>query len=84
MARGIDAKRERTLPIMTKIEFVDKGIQNRAIDMIEEQNTSDKLGWGDVRNLGQQELENVKVDKDSLEKEWHRIPLMGPRSTREL
>lgn len=74
MAREVDPKRERTLPIMTKIDLVDKGIQNRVIDMIEEQNTSDKLGWVAVRNLGQQELEDGNVDRDSLEEEWHQTP----------
>ncbi|CAG8057972.1 unnamed protein product [Penicillium nalgiovense] len=74
IAREIDPKGERTLPIMTKIDLVDQGTQNKVIDMIEDQNTSDQLGWVVVRNLGQQELEDGNVDRDVLEEKWHQTP----------
>lgn len=74
IAREIDPKSERTLPIMTKIDLVDQGTQNRVIDMIEDQNASGKLGWVVVRNLGQQELENGNLDRDLLEERWHQTP----------
>jgi hypothetical protein len=45
IAREVDPKGERTLPIMSKIDLVDQGTQNKVIDMIEVQNTSDQLGW---------------------------------------
>ena len=35
IAREIDPKGERTLPIITKIDLVDQGTQNKVIDMIE-------------------------------------------------
>lgn len=74
IAREIDSTSERTLPIMTKIDLVDQGTQNRVIDMIEDQNTSGKLGWVVVRNLGQRELEDGNVDRDLLEEKWHQTP----------
>ncbi|KAJ5124287.1 Dynamin [Penicillium bovifimosum] len=58
IAREIDPTGERTLQIMTKIDL----------------NTSGKLGWIIVRNLGQQELEDGNVDRDLLEKKWHQTP----------
>lgn len=59
---------------MTKIDLVDQGTQNRVIDMIEDQNTSGKLGWVIVRSLGQRELEDGNVDRDLLEEKWHQTP----------
>lgn len=42
--------------------------------MIEDQNTSGKLGWVVVRYLGQRELEDGNVDRDLLEEKWHQTP----------
>ncbi|KAJ5766597.1 Dynamin [Penicillium nucicola] len=71
MAREIDPKGERKLSIMTKIDLVDFGAQNRVIDLIENQMASGQLGWVVVRNLGQQELDDGNIERDILEEKWH-------------
>jgi hypothetical protein len=73
MAREIDPNGERTLRILTKPDLVDKGAENKVIDMIEDQNVNGQLGWVLVRNLGQQQLEEGNVDRDALEEQFHQI-----------
>jgi hypothetical protein len=40
------------LRILTKPDLVDKGAENKVIDMIEDQNVNGQLGWVRVWNLG--------------------------------
>lgn len=78
MAKELDPEGERTLRILTKPDLVDKGAENRVIDLIEGQANS-HLGWVLVRNLGQQELVDGNNDRDSMEElfyqkePWNRL-----------
>ncbi|KAJ5116023.1 hypothetical protein N7456_000371 [Penicillium angulare] len=72
MALEVDPAEERTLKILTKPDLVDKGAEKRVIDLIEEGNASGKLGWILVRNLGQQQLDEGKVDRDLAEEIFYK------------
>lgn len=71
MAREVDPEGIRTLRILTKPDLVDKGAENKVIDLIEGQHASGQLGWIVVRNLGQQQLEDGDVDRDLEEEVFH-------------
>lgn len=71
MARAADRNGARTLRILTKPDLVDKGAENKIIDLIEEGNASGELGWVLVRNLGQQQLDEGGVDRDQEEELFH-------------
>lgn len=71
LAREVDPSGERTLRILTKPDLVDKGAENKVIDLIEDQNSGGRLGWILVRNLGQQQLEEGRVDRDIEEEYFH-------------
>lgn len=71
MAREIDSEGIRTLRIITKPDLVDKGAENKVIEMIEDRNGSSQLGWILVRNLGQQQLDEGNLDRDILEEQFH-------------
>lgn len=71
LALEVDPSGERTLRILTKPDLVDIGTENKVIDMIEDQNAGGQLGWVLVRNLGQQQLQDGKVDRDAEEGLFH-------------
>lgn len=43
LAREVDPSGERTLPILTKPNLVNKGAENKVIDLIEDQSASRQL-----------------------------------------
>ena len=71
MALEVDPNGVRTLRILTKPDLVDKGAENKIIELIEEGNASGQLGWVLVRNLGQQQLDDGDVDRDQEEELFH-------------
>ncbi|CAG8902290.1 unnamed protein product [Penicillium egyptiacum] len=79
LAREVDPPGERTLRILTKPDLVDKGAEDKVIDLIEDQNASGQLGSVLVRNLGQQQLEDGNVNRDAEEEffrqtaPWNRL-----------
>ncbi|KAJ9269487.1 hypothetical protein DTO212C5_4338 [Paecilomyces variotii] len=70
MAREVDPSGERTLGVLTKPDLVDKGAENKVIDLIEGRNLKMRLGWIVVRNLGQKELQEGGVDRDIAEEDF--------------
>jgi hypothetical protein len=56
MAHDLDPDGERTLGVLTKPDLVDKGAEEKVIDLIRGKDMQVKLGWVIVRNLGQSEL----------------------------
>lgn len=56
MARDLDPEGERTLGVLTKPDLIDKGAEQKTIEIVQSNGLSMKLGWILVRNLGQQEL----------------------------
>ena len=74
MARDVDPDGERTLGVLTKPDLIDKGAEQKIVNMVEGNGLSMKLGWILVRNLGQQELLNG-ADRDAEEERFrHKSP----------
>lgn len=71
MARELDPNGERTLGVITKPDLVDKGAETKVIDLIEGRQMPMKLGWVILRNLGQKELRDGEIHRDTLEEKLH-------------
>ncbi|KAJ5766686.1 uncharacterized protein N7511_004302 [Penicillium nucicola] len=68
MAHELDPDGERTLGVLTKPDLVDKGAEEKVIDLIRGKDMQVRLGWVIVRNLGQRELSGG-IDRDTAEEE---------------
>lgn len=64
----------RTLRILTKPELVDKGAEDKIIDLVEGNQESQELGWVLVRNLGQKDLQDPSKNRDVEEAIFHELP----------
>ncbi|KAJ5917530.1 hypothetical protein N7466_011084 [Penicillium verhagenii] len=69
MAHELDPDGERTLGVLTKPDLVDKGAEEKVIDLIRGKEMRVKLGWVIVRNLGQSELRGGVMHRDAAEEE---------------
>jgi GTP-binding protein EngB required for normal cell division len=69
-AREIDPEGTRTLRILTKPDLVDKGAEQKVIDLVNRGGSKSKFGWFVVRNLNHKELQEKTVQRDEAEKEW--------------
>lgn len=67
MAEEVDKEGLRTFGILTKPDLVDRGAENRVIDLLNGQTHALKLGWHVVKNPGQAELEEQSGDRDFAE-----------------
>lgn len=80
MASELDPEGARTLRILTKPDLVDKGAENKVIQLIHDGNANGQLGWILVRNLGQKQLQAGDADRDAEERmfyqnaPWNRVP----------
>ncbi|KAM0801078.1 dynamin GTPase [Usnea florida] len=70
MAKECDPKGQRTLGVLTKPDLVDRGAEDRVIDLIEGKSSKLKLGWLMVRNPGQSELDDPTFNRHAAEKEF--------------
>ncbi|KAJ5712728.1 Dynamin [Penicillium malachiteum] len=70
MAHELDPTGARTLGILTKPDLVDKGAEDKVINLIENGSTTGQLGWVLLRNLGKQELQDG-LDRDLKESAFH-------------
>ncbi|KAJ5742564.1 uncharacterized protein N7511_011296, partial [Penicillium nucicola] len=68
MAHELDSEGERTLGVLTKPDLVDKGAEEKVIDLIRGKDMQVRLGWVIVRNLGQSELRGG-VHRDAAEED---------------
>ncbi|RAK77758.1 dynamin family protein [Aspergillus fijiensis CBS 313.89] len=75
MAREVDPDGERTLGVLTKPDLVDKGAEQKILDIIAGRELPLKYGWILVRNLGQREMEKGIVDRDTAEAEFGKTEL---------
>ncbi|WEW61266.1 hypothetical protein PRK78_006756 [Emydomyces testavorans] len=66
-AKELDPAGERTLGVFTKPDLVDKGAETAVMDALAGKRSGIKLGWNVVRNPGQQDLSEGKIDRDSEE-----------------
>ncbi|PYH80583.1 dynamin [Aspergillus uvarum CBS 121591] len=79
MARELDSDGLRTLRIVTKPDLVDKGAEEKIIDIVEGKQESQELGWVVVRNLGQKDLQDSSKNRDIEEQilshspPWNRL-----------
>ncbi|PYH98935.1 dynamin [Aspergillus ellipticus CBS 707.79] len=74
MARELDSDGLRTLRILTKPDLVDKGAEEKIIDMVEGKQESQELGWVVVRNLGQKDLQDSSKNRDIEEQSFGHSP----------
>ncbi|CRL24314.1 Interferon-induced Mx protein [Penicillium camemberti] len=72
MERECDPQGIRTLGVFTKPDLVDKGAEDKIIDLIEGKSHSLVLGWIVVRNAGQQQLLDQSSDRDLVEAKFFR------------
>jgi hypothetical protein len=79
ISRELDPEGMRTLRILTKPDLVDKGVEDKIIELVEGKQESQELGWVVVRNLGQKDLQDPSKNRD-LEEEifrssppWNRL-----------
>ncbi|KAF1996568.1 dynamin GTPase [Amniculicola lignicola CBS 123094] len=70
MAKDVDPDCHRTIGVFTKPDLVDKGAEQKVVDMIEGRGPGTKLDWSIVRNPGQQELNNSTLDRNTIEKSF--------------
>ncbi|PYI35444.1 vacuolar sorting protein VPS1, dynamin [Aspergillus indologenus CBS 114.80] len=75
MAREVDPDGERTLGVLTKPDLVDKGAEQKILDIVAGRELPLKYGWILVRNLGQREMEKGAVDRDTAEAEFGKTEL---------
>ncbi|KAL2840120.1 P-loop containing nucleoside triphosphate hydrolase protein [Aspergillus pseudodeflectus] len=73
-AREIDPDGSRTLRILTKPDMVDKGTEQKVVDLVNRGGSKTKFGWFVVRNLNHKELQEKTVERDAAEKEWQAKP----------
>lgn len=80
LASEADPAEERTLKILTKPDLVDRGAEEKIIEMINDGNRSDELGWVVVKNAGQKELDQRGFNRDQAERAffqtvpWNSLP----------
>lgn len=72
MARECDPQGSRTQGVFTKPDLVDKGAEDKVIDLVESKTCSLKLGWIVVRNAGQQQLLDQSSNRDEVEAQFFR------------
>ncbi|KAJ6188349.1 hypothetical protein N7519_003257 [Penicillium mononematosum] len=72
MARECDTEGSRTQGVFTKPDLVDKGAEDKVIDLVEGKTSSLKLGWIVVRNAGQQQLLDQDSNRDVVESQFFR------------
>jgi tRNA(Met) C34 N-acetyltransferase TmcA len=70
----VDPEGIRTLRILTKPDLVDKGAEDKIIELVEGKQESQELGWVVVRNLGQKDLQDPSKNRDIEEEIFRSSP----------
>ncbi|KXT07931.1 hypothetical protein AC579_6692 [Pseudocercospora musae] len=81
LANDSDPHGDRTLGVLTKPDLVDKGAEPRVVDLVDGRTRPMKLGWHIIRNPGQMEMADTRLDRDALEANFFRS--QAPWSTIE-
>lgn len=76
ISRELDPEGIRTLRILTKPDLVDKGAEDKIIELVEGKQESQELGWVVVRNLGQKDLQDPSKTV-TLRKRSFAVHLLG-------
>ena len=74
ISRELDPDGMRTLRILTKPDLVDKGAEDKIIELVEGKQESQELGWVVVRNLGQKDLQDPSKNRDVEEEIFRNSP----------
>ncbi|BAE58758.1 unnamed protein product [Aspergillus oryzae RIB40] len=72
MAREYDAEGERSIGVLTKPDLVDRGAEDKVLDLVAGNKLFLRHGWIVVRNLNQQELTDRETDRDEAEEAFSR------------
>ncbi|GMF67031.1 unnamed protein product [Aspergillus oryzae] len=72
MAREYDAEGERSIGVLTKPDLVDRGAEDKVLDLVAGNKLFLRHGWIVVRNLNQQELTDRDTDRDEAEEAFSR------------
>lgn len=72
LARELDHNGQRTLGVLTKPDLVDEGAEQKVLDLLRGEDLILKHGWFLVRNLGQRELQEGGIDRNTAEEEFGR------------
>ncbi|KAK2797328.1 hypothetical protein FQN50_009223 [Emmonsiellopsis sp. PD_5] len=72
MAREVDPEGERTIGVFTKPDLVDKGAEQKVIDLLDGKESGWTMGWSIVRNPGQKDLDDGSIDRDYSEGNFFR------------
>ncbi|RAL12437.1 dynamin family protein [Aspergillus homomorphus CBS 101889] len=75
IARELDPDGERTLGVLTKPDLVDKGAEQKILNIIAGLEIPLRYGWILLRNLGQKEMEQGEIDRDAAETEFGKTEL---------
>jgi len=70
MTTEVDPEGERTLGVLTKPDLVDKGSEDKVVNLVNGKISTRNLGWCVVRNLSQVQLQKKGVDRNKLEMEF--------------
>lgn len=68
MAEEADHLSNRTIGVLTKPDLVDEGAENSAIELVNGNKHRLALGWCLVKNPGQKQLEDPKLNRHTIEK----------------
>lgn len=72
MAKDVDPSYQRTIGVMTKPDLVDRGAEQKVVEVIKGKGADKTLDWSVVRNLGQQDLNKRSVDRAETERQFFR------------
>lgn len=72
LANEADPSGGRTLGVFTKPDLVDKGAEPTVTSIVNGHSRLMKLGWHIIRNPGQKELRDVKLDRGQVEADFFR------------
>lgn len=81
MARELDADGVRTIGVLTKVDLVEEGAEEKVLDIVNGKTMVLGYGWIVVRNLSQKELQGGKTTRVVKEAEiwgkrpWRKIPI---------
>ena len=75
LARELDYNGQWTLGVLTKLDLVDEGAEQKVLDLLHGEDLILKHGWFLVRNLGQCELQEGGIDCNTAEEEFSRKEL---------
>ncbi|KAJ5938478.1 hypothetical protein N7466_001612 [Penicillium verhagenii] len=81
ISRELDPDLLRTLRILKKPDLVDRGAEDKIIELVEGKQECQGLGWVVVRNLGQKDLHDSSKSRDLEEESFRNSPPWNQLST---